>query len=219
MIKVIFILFFLLIFPSDTKAVYDVIDVRCTNSLKTSLREEANDFTYRFSKKEIGNEVVYTSYFYNVSDNIDLIDDNGNKYNKTQIDNLKQGTTLTINVVASNNTYCSGYKIITKTIKVPYYNKYYGTDLCKGYEDILLCSENEKILYDEEEFIMRLKNYKRDNTYEKEDENKEDENEVVIQEKDFFSTYGHYIIGGILLLTIGILIKYIVDKIKNKGIL
>jgi len=218
-IKGICFLLLLLLFPSNTKAVFEVIDARCTNSLKTSLREEAQEFTYRLSKVENDNEIVYTTYFYNLSENIDLIDQNGNKYNRTELNNLKQGTTVTISLVASNNTYCEGYKMMTKVIKVPYYNKYYGTDLCKGYENFSLCGENERVLYNENEFEKELENYK-ESLKTKEEEPKE---EVVIEEEEnsymILYEYRYYIIASVAIIFVGITIYIIINKQKNKGIL
>lgn len=220
MIKTICILLLLIVFPNDIKAIHEVIDARCTTMLKASLKEEAKDFNYRLAKNKDGDEVTYTSYFYGLSDNIDLIDEKGNKYNKVELNNLKQGTTLTINLYASSNSYCYGYKIGTRIIKIPYYNKYYGTDLCKGYENFYLCSENERILYDENEFLKKIKEYK-ENLMDKEeniqidDVGKDNKKNVF----DYFFQYKYYLIGGLLLVIITTLIVIIVNKTKNKGIL
>ena len=220
MIKIIYILVLLLLFPNDIKAINDVFDPRCTNSLKTALREEAMDFTYRLSKSYNNDEIVYTSYFYNLSNNIDIIDENGNKYNRNQLDNLKQGSTLTITLVSSNNNYCAGYKLLTRVIRIPYYNKYYGTALCKGYENLSLCSENERVLYDEDEFTKVLNNYKEETGTkdEKDEENIKEEKEEFSMYV-FLSKYKYYICGAITLVFISIVMYKIRKKVKNKGIL
>ena len=50
--------------PIRTKAIHEVIDSRCTDELKISLREEASLLTYRLSKVEKNGNVTYTLYFY-----------------------------------------------------------------------------------------------------------------------------------------------------------
>ena len=52
--------------PIRTKAIHEVIDSRCTDELKISLREEASLLTYRLSKVEKNGNVTYTLYFYNI---------------------------------------------------------------------------------------------------------------------------------------------------------
>lgn len=220
MIKIICILFLLIVFPNDIKAIHEVIDARCTTMLKASLKEEAKDFNYRLAKNKDGDEVTYTSYFYGLSDNIDLTDENGNKYNRISLNNLKQGSTLTINLYASTNSYCYDYKIATRIIKIPYYNPYYGTDLCKGYENFYLCSENERVLYDETEFVKRIKEYsethKSDDKNDIIDDDKIDNTQSII---DYILQYKYYFLGGVFLVGSVILIIIIIKKTKNRGIL
>ena len=72
--------------PIRTKAIHEVIDSRCTDELKISLREEASLLTYRLSKVEKNGNVTYTLYFYNISDNLYVLDTKTNKkYYKKQI--------------------------------------------------------------------------------------------------------------------------------------
>ena len=51
--KLTFLLFLLLIILIKVGAVHEVIDSRCTNSLKTMLRNEGQEVAYRFSKVKI----------------------------------------------------------------------------------------------------------------------------------------------------------------------
>lgn len=147
-----FIFILLLFIPIKTYAVHDVIDSRCTNSVKISLRNEAKEIVYRISKNDSG---LYNIYFYNVTDDISIINDKTNK-NELAINNIKPGEKVNISIEASSNTYCDGFKISSKTIAVPIYNKYYGTDLCVGYENLDLCSENTITSLSEEKFKEEL---------------------------------------------------------------
>ena len=66
--KLLYLLFILMLFPVNTKAVHEVIDSRCTTTLKVSLREEGQSVTYRLSKVINDNNITYTAYFYNLTD-------------------------------------------------------------------------------------------------------------------------------------------------------
>ena len=56
---------------------------------------------------------------------------------KVVINDVKQGSDVMIYVYADDG--CSEIKIIT--FIEPYYNEYYGTEICKGYEDkLMICS-------------------------------------------------------------------------------
>ena len=50
--------------PIRTKAIHEVIDSRCTDELKISLREEASLLTYRLSKVEKKGNVIYIFIIY-----------------------------------------------------------------------------------------------------------------------------------------------------------
>lgn len=147
--KILLLCFLILLVPINAKAEYEVIDSRCTNSYMVSLREDAQNVVYRISRN---NDNLYNIYFYNVSDNVMIINSNNNTIISGQITNLKPGSKLNISIDASYMTYCKGYKIFSKTIIISSYNKYYGSDLCVGHEDLEICSENINITLTEEEF-------------------------------------------------------------------
>ena len=80
--------------PIRTKAIHEVIDSRCTDELKISLREEASLLTYRLSKVEKKGNVTYTLYFYNISDNL---------YEQIMDASLEKLKTLTVNIFNVTN--------------------------------------------------------------------------------------------------------------------
>lgn len=216
--KIIYLLFMFLLLPLKVGAIHDVIDVRCTNDLKVSLREEGQDVVYRLSKVLNGSDVSYTAYFYNLTENIYLTDSNDNVYLNSKIENLKPGSTLTVNMYASNKTYCNGYKILTKVINVPYYNPYFGSELCSGYENYSLCNENTNVTLSQDEFEKKINEYKESLKEEKEevvDEIVEEE----INSMDLIVRYKYYILGGIALIAIVMAIVAIKKNRKERGIL
>ena len=219
--KLTYLLFLLLIIPIKVGAIHEVIDSRCTNSLKTMLRNEGQEVTYRFSKVKNGEDVTYTIYFYNLNENMYMTDSSDNIYTSSKIEKLTPGSSFVINMYASNKTYCEGYKIYSKTISVPYYNPYFGSDLCKGYENYSLCKENVNITVSQEEFEKKLNSYKESLREEVNINNEEEENnEFSLYE--FIMKYKYYLISilaTLVLIAVAFIIIKEVKKRKNGGIL
>ena len=215
--KIYFLLVLVLLMPINTKAYHEVIDSRCTTSLKLSIKEEAEDVTYRLSKTEEG-EVLYNLIFYNLTDNLVLKDTDDNIIKNTRIDRLKPGSKLIINIYASNNNYCAGYKATTKIINVPYYNKFSKSEICQGYENYYLCDENTNINMTEEEFNGKMKIYIASlKNQERKLDLVEEDNEFNLIE--FVKKYGVYALGAIAIVGVIIGASAIENKRKNKGIL
>lgn len=217
--KIYILLLLLLMFlPIKSYAKYEVIDARCTDSLKASLKSDANDVVYRLSKVINGEDVTYKAIFYNLTKNMYLSDIDNNAHKGNTIENLKPGSTIQVIIYASNNTYCEGYKIVTKIINVPYYNKYSKYELCNGYENYFLCKENSNVNLTEKEFETKMKDYI--NTLNTKEEEVEPEKEdIKFNIIDFIIEYKYLFIGGISLIAITTLIVIINNKKKNRGIL
>ncbi len=205
--KILLLCFLMLLIPINAYAKYEVVDSRCTNSYMVSLREEAQNVVYRISRNT---DNLYNIYFYNISNNIDVKNSNNNAIIPGQITNLKPGSKLNISIEASNETYCKGYKMYSKTIIIPNYNKYYGTDLCIGHEDLEICSENINITLSEEEFKKEL-----------EKSNESSKIDTIIEEPDDNDNYLDILyeyniyIYVVLVLIVGIVI-YIIFKNNYK---
>ena len=213
------LLLLLLLFPIKLFAKYDVVDARCTNSIKASLRTDANDVIYRLSKEIKGDKVTYKAIFYNLTKDMYLASSNGETYNSNVIKDLEPGSTLQIIIYASNSTYCEGYKIITKIISVPYYNKYYKNELCTGYENYYLCKENSNVNLSEKEFEKKMKEYIESLENKEKEEVKPQEEVTKFDIIGFVLLYKYFFIGGFLLVLIIISIIIINNKRKNRGIL
>lgn len=206
--------------PITTFARYDVIDSRCTNSFKTSLRSDANDVVYRLSKNIEDDKVTYKAIFYNVTKNMYLADSNGKKYSSNIIDGLIPGSTIQVVIYASNNNYCEGYKILTKIINVPYYNKYSKNEMCNGYENYYLCKENSNVNMNEKEFKKRMNEYIESlKNSEKEEIKPQEKEENYIDVLGYIYEHRLLIIGGLTIILIVLLRTIMKRRTKNRGIL
>jgi ABC-type antimicrobial peptide transport system permease subunit len=125
-----------------------------------------------------------------------------------------------LNIYASDATYCNEYKVSTRLVQIPYYNKYYKNDLCNGYEYYYLCKENSDVRLTDEQFEKNMKAYidSLKKTNEEESNNNLQSNkkfDIVA----FIVEYNVYIsgFGGILLV---IYITYMIKKMnKERGVL
>ena len=217
--KIILFLLVVLLMPFNVNAVHEVIDSRCTNNLKTTLRQEANDVVYRLSRNESNGVILYNAYFYNLTNNLHLTDSNGNIYNELKITNLKPGTSFIVYLYASNNNYCSGYKVMSKIINVPYYNPYYGSEMCDGISEYSLCSKDTNVTLSLDEFKQKINEYK-SRKVDKEDEIVDE----IIQNSGFdfigfIINYKYYILLVLVPLLVVLILIMINDKNKKRGIL
>lgn len=217
--KVYFLLLVLVfLIPINTKAYYDVIDSRCVSTMKLSLKNEAEEIAYRLSKNVDNKEnVTYNLILYNLSDNFVVKDGNDNILKDNKIDNLKPGTRIVLNFYVSNKSYCEGYRASVKTINIPYYNKFYTSELCTGYESYYLCQENSNINnITEEEFNKKMNDYI--DSLKKNDV----ETSIIIQEEeqsfmDYLYEYWIYIVSFILIMLLIVILLIISNKKKNKN--
>ena len=217
--KIIMFLLVVLLIPFNVSAIHEVIDSRCTNNLKTTLRNDANDVVYRLSKTENNGEILYNAYFYNLTDNLYLTDANGNVYSNSKIENLKPGTRLNIYLYASNSNYCSGYKVMSKIINIPYYNPYYGSELCEDISEYSLCKEDANVTLSVDEFKEKINEYKKNQI------NREEEIvDVIVSNSgfdliNFIIIYKYYILLILVPLLFILILIMLNDKNKKRGIL
>ena len=70
------------------------------------------------------------------------------------------GITYKLPFYASKGSICEGYLIMTKSVKMIPYNKYWNDSLCKGYETYELCKKFSPInISSYDEFQRRIKQY------------------------------------------------------------
>jgi len=210
---------FLFFLPSTCKAVYEVTDPRCTSDLKISLRNQASLIAYKLNKNENGELVTYNLDIFNMDEDVYILNQSDNRkyYNNSSILNISPGTILKLGIYASSSNYCEGYKVSSKTVNVPYYNKYSKDKLCVGYEDYYLCKSTSNVNISYDEFKIRMNKYIE--SLKEEDIAIENDNEKNIEKSfdlvDFIVRYNVYISSfGVFLLIIYIIV--VVRSIRKK---
>ena len=103
---------------------------------------------------------------------------------------------------------CSGVTVYTKTVKLPYYNRFYDEELCNGNEDFKYC----KVLLDnnitQNDFTTQFDLYLKNKTSEVIEDNKQEEN------KNYELLY--IIGGGLLIIVIISIVVTAIVKRRNK---
>jgi len=192
----------------------------CTSSELKRLRELASNVSFTYDYEII--EQKYTEYdeytfktaFYDITAfnfNNELkirlkgYDDLLFTENEPTIGSFAEGRTVPIEIVAYTKNLCSGKVLLTKNIKLPHVNMSSFYEECKDYPDFKYCREFANYDISRDEFLKELEEYK-----------KELDNPIFDDEdiKDFFEKYQLYIIGGIFVLTVGVII--ITFVIKNR---
>ena len=221
-IKVFILLILLLVLPTSAHAVYEVVDSRCTTDIKITLRSKASSFTYSVNKINNNDVITYDLELLNIDKLIKVSNSINNVIYTSDgvINNIKPGTIVKLNISASDATYCNGYEISTRTIQIPYYNKYYKNDLCDGYEYYYLCKENSNVNLTDEQFKTNMKAYIDSlNKSNEEENNNNNSSNNKFDIVAFIVKYNVYIsgFGGILLV---LYITYMIEKMnKERGVL
>ena len=136
-------------------------------SYESSYSKSTSSFTITVNNVIDGMKVVYNNKSYHI-----------NSDNSVIIDGIKEGTNMNISVFADDG--CDEIRIIN--INIPYYNSYYGSELCSGYEDkIVFCSSQFTSTKTSESLIKdAINNYNNAIIT-------DDEEEVVEEEESFYS--------------------------------
>ena len=95
-----------------------------------------------------------------------------NSQNEVVIEGISEGTSMNISIFAKDG--CNEIRIIR--INTPYYNEFFESELCRGYEDkLILCSSSFTTVKTTEEMIKKAKeNYDRNIISEDEEEKNEE---------------------------------------------
>ena len=103
-------------------------------------------------------EVVIVEDYYNQK--YREFKDNASHSNK--LDGFRSGERVVITINAYVPNRCSGKTVLTKTIKLPYYNLFYDKKACEGYEEFKYCKELIDSNITEQSFYNQLNQYKRE---------------------------------------------------------
>lgn len=164
----VFMLFLLIVLPIKVNAI-------CDNSRKTELQKIAGNVTYGYDyiKESDSFNITIT----NLNPNI-YIDNNGTIYrysnsNELTIGGYKPGDNIRLYVY--DTEYCNASALNILYINLPVKNKYYGTEICSGFEEYSLCQMWTSNNLTENEIKSKLDSYKKNN-----DDNK-NQNEIEVK--------------------------------------
>ncbi len=191
--KRIILLILLILIPVSVEA------YECSDADAARLRKLASNVSTSYDYKEYDDYVTFSVTITNFNDDIHIVDDTTNNKYKSEgrteitIDGYKPGTNIKY-YIYNTRTDCIDDYLTVKYVNLPYYNKYYKTEICKD-NNHNLCNKwrNVTISYDELEKQLSLKEKEIENI---EDNNKKDILNIIL---DFINNYYYYIMGVLIL--------------------
>ena len=192
----------------------------CEKEEQTRLKELAKKVEFDYDYKLVNDKAVFSITAMNLNDDLKvLIIDDYLSFNYKQfkddgthkgtLSDFSSGERVVVTIKGYVANWCSGKTVLTKTVKLPYYNYYYDAEKCKGNEDFKYCKQLIESNITEEsfdnEFALYLKN-KETKSSEVEEETK---NSTLI-----------YIIIGIVsgILAIGAIVMIISNTRKKNSL-
>jgi hypothetical protein len=225
--KIMFLLLMFFVFPVFVHA-ETRLDPNCTYSERMNLINlvNATQINYQLYTASNGDKLFsvtisgFSSEFY-------VKDENGVTYTYNNNDAVSvggyiPGKTYKFPFYAAETGFCKGYKIMTKMLYLPPYNKYSEDPLCIGHENFELCKKYTPVKINSYmDFLQRMYEYLGN-------QNKQEEEKPPIEEPkvekglfetimDFVSVHYMYFLGGIIGLgTVGIIL---IEARKRRSIL
>ncbi len=139
-----------------------------------------------------------------------------------RLTNIKEGEQRYFSVIVKFDKECANTAIRTLTIKAPYINSFYGSNLCNGHENLNVCSS--RFL----DYEMTEKNFlnliEKDRLLKEQENNKKEEEEKEEEKPKFIDivieqTVKYYVPTSLVVVTSAIAIaafNVIIRKIKHK---
>ena len=164
--KIGYLLFIILmLFVINVKA-----DETCDKTELARLKELAKKVEFDYNYKIVDDLAKFSITAYNLSDELKVMiieDYYMDKYqrfysknsNTATIDNFIGGEKVLITIKAFVPNWCSGETLLTKTIKLPYYNFYYDEIRCSGMEDFKYCRQLIDTNINEDQFNAQYDAY------------------------------------------------------------
>ena len=150
-------LFFLLIL---SVCPFFLVKAECTYSEKYELNALSSyiDYTYDYSEQS----EVFILNLFNIDDRLELRYENKiytPENGRVTITNIIPGTRLSIDVYSTVQNECYNEYLRVVYVSIPYFNRFYGSVLCDGHEDLDIC--NSRFLdyqISNQTFILLLNN-------------------------------------------------------------
>jgi len=187
---------------------------KCEYNKHTEYIEFANRITYEY-EYSMG-ERNFTLKFYNVISGlyfkINKLTYEPDENDVVTISGISEGKTLDIYVYGKDgcNSQVSNINIV-----LPYYNPYYGTAICQGYEQLTLCSSNFTPTKATKQMIEKTKE-----TYDNVIIQDKDQNETVEDKPSFINKAWDFFVKYVLkvllvLLSTGLSVLYYNNKLMK----
>lgn len=151
--KLLLLVGLLFIFITNVKAI-DISNTVCDYKKQDANTLLANKINYVTSfNMQLS---TFTITFYNIVPEL-VLSYNGAAYAgdgeyKTVISDIPEGTSMKVDVYSSD-TGCN-YSLITLYINAPYYNTFFGSEKCSGYEEVLIQCSSKFLEYDMTDTIL-----------------------------------------------------------------
>ena len=132
--------------------------------------------------------------------------------------NLEQVTNFTFQIFTTSKTNCANEKIKTIYLATPRYNEFYQYAICGELTDFYLCEKYvtfNKI--EEDDFFTKIESYK-NKEVDNNGEDIKDKEEPTLTDKifGFVDENKFYIIGGIIIITVGGIVIYRIRTKKQR---
>lgn len=205
----------LLMLTFNVKAVDDHCDKTELNRLKELARKVEFDYDYKL----VDNKAVFSITAINLNSDLEvlIIEDyfslnykefKNNGTGKGTLNNFNPGEKVVVTIKGYVANFCSGKTVLTKTVKLPYYNYYYDAEKCNGNEDFKYCKQLIDSNITKESFDNEFALYLKNKEAKQEEEAKEKDNKTI------------YIIIGIVsgILVVGAITMIIVNTRKKNAL-
>lgn len=210
MYLLIFVFLFML-YPNITKA------GTCLNSEKVKWQELAKNINVSYDYTEYEETVVFSVKLSNLQPGLvikDVKNQKEYKYNSSELifdNSYYWGESYRFDIYVESGD-CAGYLAYSKYVNLPFYNKYYKDELCKGIEEFRYCQKWTLSSFNYYEFTQKVEQYRQSlNQILDDDKNFKDDSIFDFILEIYLDYY--YIILPIIILSI-IIIIYIYNK-KN----
>ena len=183
-----------------------LLKASCNYDKHTEYTNFAKLITYETEYSQ--SDAKFTVIFYNVIKGlkfkVDKMTFSPNENDTITITDLEEGKVLDIYIYGDDG--CNS-QVGNITVTLPYYNPYYGTEICKGYEQLTLCASNFTTMKATKKMIEKTKE-SYDNVLIQDltvNETKESTSDIVNKAWNFFVKY----ISKILLVIVSSVLSYI----------
>ena len=172
--KIKYLLLLLILIP------FTVLADNCDPNDKLRYSKLASNIKFNYDYVEENNNVTFKIIITNLSKELYIIDNKGNKItyqksNKGEIVLTDYSSGEYNFKIFSLDKTCKNQLISNKTIKLPDYNPYANEKICEGIEEYELCQKWKKNDLDHDQFITKVTKYKNEkNKIEKSEETEED---------------------------------------------